>query len=96
MLQGLLGSGRSNREREVIKYSVYKAAGITPTTARRELGLENMHNRAEKVENVIKQISSIERSFNYIMTSAMCASASSDDETDDMSELSMSISRRSK
>ena len=45
-LKKLLLITSSEKERECIKYAVYKSSGVTPTRARLRYGLDDMHVRA--------------------------------------------------
>lgn len=46
----------TDRVRETLKYAVFKVSGLTPTAARRELGLDNMRKRTERAEKAIEEI----------------------------------------
>ena len=54
-IKQLLKITRSDRERECIRYAVYKASGATPTEARRLYGFDNMRTRAAHVETFLKE-----------------------------------------
>ena len=41
-IKALLGLAQSDRERELIRYSVFKASGSTPTAARKNFGFDNI------------------------------------------------------
>lgn len=58
-LKQLLSIAQSERERECVKYAVYKASSITPSQARRQFGLENMKMRALHVEECIQKAQEI-------------------------------------
>ncbi len=45
-LKQLLSIAQSDRERECLRYAVYRASGLTPTAARRCFGFEGMPVRA--------------------------------------------------
>ena len=49
-IKALLGLATSDRERELIRYSVFNASGLTQTSARKQFGFEGMDARAENVE----------------------------------------------
>ena len=53
-VKSLLGLASSDRERELIRYSVMKSSGMTPTRARRDFGFERMKERIEHVEECIE------------------------------------------
>ena len=48
-IKALLGLATSDREKELIRYSVFKASGLTQTGARKQLGFERMNARSEQV-----------------------------------------------
>lgn len=54
-IKQLLKITQSDRERECIRYAVYKASGATPTEARRLYGFDNMRTRAAHVETCLKE-----------------------------------------
>ena len=58
-LQALLSMAQSDRERETLRYVVYKASGLTATRARRLYGFERMNSRALRVEESILQMKRI-------------------------------------
>ena len=66
-LQNLLLIASSDKERECIKYAVYKSSGYTPTRARREYGLDNMANRASKVESSISDSIEIMHAYDDLL-----------------------------
>ncbi len=55
----LLSIAESDRERECMRYAIYKASGITPSQARRRYGFECMQARALSVEAAISEIKQI-------------------------------------
>ena len=66
-LHELLNLAQSNRERETLKCAVYKTSGLTPTAARKHLGLDNMKQRAANVQDAIQQITDIHNDFDRII-----------------------------
>ena len=50
-LKQLLSLTQNERERELIKYAVFKTSGATPSEARRWLGIENMKSRAARIKS---------------------------------------------
>lgn len=58
-LKQLLTITQSERERECIRYAIYKTSGATPTEARRLYGFQNMKARAAHVETCIKEAQEI-------------------------------------
>lgn len=66
-LKKLLLITSSEKERECIKYAVYKSSGYTPTRARREYGLDKMALRASKVEASVTEALEIIKAYDDIM-----------------------------
>ena len=52
-VKALLGLARSDRERELIRYSVFKASGLSATSARKKFGFESMYARSHRVARAI-------------------------------------------
>ena len=50
----LLKIATSDRERELLRYTIYRATGVTPTAARRHFGFERMQARCEQVEECLR------------------------------------------
>ena len=59
-LKQLLSIAQSEREKECIRYAVYKAPSITPSQARRQFGLESMRTHALRVETCIQEAQEIQ------------------------------------
>ncbi len=55
----LMSIAQSDRERECLRYTLYKASGMTPTAVRRAYGFEYMQARASRVEAAILEIQQI-------------------------------------
>ena len=55
----LLAMAQSDRERECLRYAVFKSSGMSATQVRRQYGFENMNARAHNVEECIKQAQDI-------------------------------------
>lgn len=55
-LKQLLTLTQNEREKELIKYAVFKTSGATPSEARRWLGMENMRSRAARIESSVQEI----------------------------------------
>ena len=51
-LKSILQLACSDRERECIRYAVYKSSGLSTSGVRRHYGLENMDIRSEKIDSV--------------------------------------------
>lgn len=50
---------QSDHERELIRYSVFKSSGLTPTTARKQFGVERTQERSEHVQECIQEAQNI-------------------------------------
>ena len=66
-VQDLLSLATSDREREsCIRYTLYKASGITQTQARCVYGFENMNARTIEVENCLIEAQKIRRAIDTL------------------------------
>ena len=65
-IKALLGLATSDRERELIRCSVFKASGLTQTGARKHFGFEGMDTRAERVEKSIEAAPSIREAIDKL------------------------------
>ena len=65
-VQKLLGLATSDRERECIRYALFKGSGMTQTQARREYGFENMDARALEVEACSVQAQEIRKAIDNL------------------------------
>ena len=81
-MNSLLLLGQSSRERECLRYAVYKATGMTQSQARKKFGFEKMEQRAKEVERCIKEAEHIKRSCQELaeIQAAALTSDSSDEE----------------
>ncbi len=62
----LLGLAQSDRERECIRYAIYKSSDMSATRARREYGFESMDRLCEQVEDAIEQVRDIRQTIEEI------------------------------
>ena len=62
----LLGLAQSDRERECIKYAIFKASGMTATRSRRHYGFASMTERAAQVEQAIDEAQQIRETIESI------------------------------
>ena len=53
-IKTLLTICQSDRERECIRYAIYKASGVTATQARKQFGFEHMNQRSKQVKEALK------------------------------------------
>ena len=60
----LLSISQSDRERECLRYAVYKASGMTATMVRRTYGFENMRTRSLSVESALLEIKQIREAID--------------------------------
>ena len=65
----LLKFAQSDRERDTIRYALYKASGLTPTGARRELGLPESMNSKNK--ECIEQCMKIHKELDQIISTRL-------------------------
>ena len=68
-LNGILKLAQSDRERETIRYAVYKASGITPNQAQKHFGFDNMSSRASEVEKCIAEAQEIRAAIDDLADS---------------------------
>lgn len=54
-VKALLGLAQSDRERELIRYSVFQSSGLSATATRKKFGFESMHVRFRRVTAVIEE-----------------------------------------
>ena len=65
-LQALLSMAQSDRERETLRYVIYKASGITSTKARNLYGFEKMNSYALCVDDLIVQMKRLREAVDEI------------------------------
>lgn len=65
-LKALLGLAQSDRERELIRYSVFRSSGLSASQARRHLGLENMQQRSKKIYQCIQEAQQIREAVDKL------------------------------
>ena len=93
-LKEILKLACSDRERECIRYTAFKASGLTAKAARKHFGFQNMTARSSAVENALEErrniYEAIENICNIQEKALLCSfgvslsdySSSSDSETD--------------
>ena len=62
----LLALASSDREREALRYAIFKASGVSQTEARRRFGFESMSKCANKVEQVLKETERVREAIDDI------------------------------
>ena len=62
----ILSLAQSDRERELIKYTAFKASGLTATAAKRHLGFHNMTERCDKVQVCIEEAQNIRETIDKL------------------------------
>lgn len=70
----ILRIANSDRERECLKYAIFKSSGMTPSGIRRTHGFENIEqaiSRIQQIHKAIAQLASIQdkgllQSFNFV------------------------------
>lgn len=65
-IKALLGLAQSDCERELIRYSVFKTLGLTPTSARKQFGFERMKERSECVQECIQEARNIREAIDKL------------------------------
>ena len=65
----------SDRERELIRVTTFISGRFSQTSARRQLGLENMKRRTDELERCAMKVKEIKESIEEIAESEICASA---------------------
>lgn len=90
-LRQVLSLAQNDRERELIKYTAFRASGLTQTSATRCLGIHNMSERSNKIEQIIletKRICEVVDELSIVLSFALLVSvqltviADSDSDTD--------------
>ena len=66
MLRDLLQLACSDRERECIRYTAWKASGLSASAGRKQFGLDNMSKRANHVEQCIEEVRAIRESVERV------------------------------
>ena len=66
MLRDLLQLARSDRERECIRYTAWKASGLSASAGRKHFGLDNLSKRANHVEHCIEEVRAIRESVERV------------------------------
>ncbi len=69
LARDILSFANSDRERECIRYVIFKSSGLTATQARRIYGFENMNTRAVKVEKALSKAQEIRRGIDELVDS---------------------------
>ena len=62
----LLSFARNHRERELLRYSIYHASGVTSSTARRIYGWEKMSERSINVKEALNEAQEIRKSIDEL------------------------------
>ncbi len=62
----LLSLAQSDRERECLKYAIFKASGMSSTGARHQYGFERMTERSARVEQAIAEVQQIRETVDDI------------------------------
>ena len=65
-VQQLLKLAGTDRDRELIRYSVYMMSGLAPSRARKEFGFDSIAERAARVEECIKEAQTIRESIDKV------------------------------
>ena len=62
----ILSLAQSDRERELIMYTAFKASSLTATAAKRHLGFHNMTERCDKVQACIEEAQNIRETIDKL------------------------------
>ena len=65
-LKELLQLAQSDRERECIRYTAWRASGLSTTAARKHLGLEGMNCRADCIQRALEEAQAIREAVDGI------------------------------
>lgn len=65
----LLSVTQNERERECVRFAIYKATGVTPTAARRLFGFENMAQREDRIKKCIEEAKEIKEAVESLAAS---------------------------
>ena len=65
-VQDLLNLAQTHREKECLRYAIFKSSGMTPHAAHKKFGFTNMKAKSERVENCIEELKSVRRSFEEV------------------------------
>lgn len=65
-IKALLGLAQSDREREIIRYSIFKTSGLSSSAARQTFGFEKMHERSRRVDECIEAAQNIRESIDKL------------------------------
>ena len=65
-LKDLLSLAQTDKERECVRYAVWKSSGLSVTAARRVYGFENLRERAQKVDTAIEEVKAIRTAMDEV------------------------------
>ena len=65
-IKQLLGLAASDRERELVRYSVFKSSGLSSTAARKHFGFQNMQERSLRVKRCIEEVQQIREAIEKL------------------------------
>lgn len=65
-LKPILSLAQNNKERELIRYTLCKALGISSTAARRKFGFENTNERNKQFEEAIEDVKLINEAVDEL------------------------------
>ena len=65
-VKSLLAICQSDRERECIRYAIYRSSGVTATQARKQFGFEHMNQRSKRVEEALKHAQYIRQAIDKL------------------------------
>ena len=93
-LKQLMAITQTEREKELIRYAVYRSSNVTSWQARRLFGFENVHELSQRIQDCIQQTKEVYEAVNDLAIARCEAvietyniSSTSDDDDDDTSDL---------
>ena len=95
-IKQLLSLAHGDRERECLRYAIYKTSGLSQTGARRHFGFERMKERSERVQDCIDSVKEIRLACDKLacaQVSCILKSESSDEEWSDSDEFRTACSQ---
>ena len=65
-LNKLLGLAQNDRERELVKYTAFRASGLSKTSARKHYGFQDLSERCKKIEESMAETENIIQCINSL------------------------------
>ena len=90
-IKQLLSLAQGDREKECLRYVIYKTSGMSQTCARRQFGFEKMKERSERVQNCIDQVREIRQACDKLARIQESCIVNSESSHDELSESEVCI-----